>query len=157
MDPLLGFFQSVNRHLRAQSGRVLSCGSALAALVLASALAIACSEVPPNLPTSEAFKRNVPRIELIPLVISDSERAEKVRSLYIEIESLMLATKRAQAEQWQALLEAKHRKLQDDEVRAIVRKFRVAEIDGLRKYAAIQMRLRESTTPEEFAKLDKLK
>lgn len=131
--------------------------SAVGALVLALALPSGCSEVPPNLPTSEAFKRNVPRIQLVPLVISDSERAERVQSLYIEMESLLLATKRAQAAQWMALLEAKQRKLQDDEVRGIVRKFRDAEIEALRKYIGIQLRLREATTPEEFAKLDALK
>lgn len=131
--------------------------SALGALLLALALPSACTEVPPNLPTSEAFKRNVPRIELVPLVVSDSERAERVRGLYIEIEALMLKTKEAQAAQWMALLEAKDRKLADDEVRAIVRKFRDAEIEALRKYIGIQMRLREATTAEEFAKLDALK
>ncbi|HEU5073644.1 MAG TPA: hypothetical protein VFU02_05715, partial [Polyangiaceae bacterium] len=62
-----------------------------------------------------------------------------------------------QAGQWRALLEAKHRKLEDDEVRAIVRRFRDAELNALRKYIGIQMRLREATTPEEFAELDALK
>ncbi|HEY6725217.1 MAG TPA: hypothetical protein VI197_14380 [Polyangiaceae bacterium] len=126
-------------------------------VMLALTLPSGCTEVPPNLPTSEAFKRNVPRIELVPLVIGDSERAERVQRLYIEIESLMLAAQRAQTEQWRALLEAKTRKLADDEVRAIVRKFRDAEIAALRKYVGIQLRLREATTPEEFAKLDALK
>ena len=133
----------------------LACG--VLALALAVTLPSACTEVPPNLPTSEAFKRNAPRIELVPLVIGDAERAERVRGLYIEIESLMLATKVAQAEQWKALLVAKDRKLKDDEVRTIVRKFRDAEVEALHKYVGIQMRLREATTPEEFAKLDALK
>jgi len=136
--------------------RVCQLGGLLA-LALAATLPAACTEVPPNLPTSEAFKRNVPRIELVPLVIGDAQRAERVRGLYIEIESLMLATKVAQSEQWKALLVAKDRKLQDDEVRAIVRKFKDAEVEALHKYVGIQMRLREATTPEEFAKLDALK
>ena len=133
----------------------VACG--VLALGLALTLHAACTEVPPNLPTSEAFKRNVPRIELVPLVIGDAERAERVQSLYIEIESLMLATKVRQAEQWKALLVAKDRKLQDEEVRGIVRKFRDAETEALHAYVGIQMRLREATTPEEFAKLDALK
>lgn len=136
-----------------RSSRFMALGAVALALVLPSA----CTEVPPNLPTSEAFKRNVPRVELVPLVIGDGERAARVQSLYIEIESLMLATKKAQAAQWRALLDAKQRKLSDDEARAIVRKFRDAEIEALRKYIGIQMRLREATTPEEFAKLDALK
>ena len=157
MDPLPSFTQRVTRCLRPRLGSLVAVGVTLGALVLALMLPSACTKVPPNLPTSEAFKRNVPRIELVPLVISDSERAERVRGLYIEIESLMLATKEAQAEQWKALLQGKDRKLADDEVRTIVRKFRDAELAALRKYAAIQMRLREATTPEEFAKLDALK
>jgi len=156
MDPLPSF-TPCTPWMRSRIGRVLTVGGACLALVLALVLPSACTEVPPNLPTSEAFKRTVPRIELVSLVIGDAERAERVRNLYIEIESLMLATKKIQAAQWMALLQAKDRKLQDDEVRTIVRKFREAELDALRKYAAIQVQLRESTTPEEFAKLDKLK
>src|SRR6187401_1722768 len=94
-------------HLRQRSLRRVCQLSGLLALALAVTLPAACTEVPPNLPTSEAFKRNAPRIELVPLVIGDTERAERVRSLYIEVESLMLATKVAQAEQWKALLVAK--------------------------------------------------
>jgi len=156
MDPLPSFTQRTGC-MRSRIARGLTAGGARLALVSSLALSNACTEVPPNLPTSEAFKRTVPRIELVPLVIGDAERAERVQNLYIEIESLMLETKKAQAAQWMALLEAKDRKLQDDEVRAIIRKFREAELAALRKYASIQVELRENTTPEEFAKLDKLK
>src|SRR5688572_17884808 len=145
MDSLCNFTQRFSR-----------C-SALGVLVLALILASGCTEVPPNLPTSEAFKRNVPRIELVPLVVGDSDRAARVQDLYIEVESLMLAAQAAQIEQWRELLEAKNRKLKEEEVRAIVRRFRDAEIGALRKYIDIQLRLREATTPEEFAKLDALK
>lgn len=145
MDSLFNFARRFSRR------------TALGAVVLGLVLPSACTEVPPNLPTSEAFKRNVPRVELVPLVMGDGERAARVQSLYTEIESLMLATKQAQAAQWRALLDAKQRKLSDDEARAIVRKFRDTEIEALRKYIGIQMRLREATTPEEFAKLDALK
>lgn len=156
MDPLPSFTQRTRR-MRSRSNRVLAVGGACLAVILTLVLPSACTEVPPNLPTSEAFKRTVPRIELVSLVIGDADRAERVRSLYIEIESLMLETKKAQTAQWMALLEAKDRKLADAEVRSIVRKFREAEVEALRKYARIQVQLRESTTPEEFAKLDKLK
>jgi hypothetical protein len=106
------------------------------------------------LPTTEAHLRAASRVELVELVIGDHERAARVRALYIRIEELMLATKKAQAAQL-LLLGDDHRS--EEAAREAVRKVRDTELGALKTYVGIQMELRRATTPEEFARLDAIR
>ena len=121
------------------------------------AVSVACggTELPPQLATTSAQDRAASRVELVDLVIGDRARAEKVRALYIEIERLMRETKRAEARELVALGGPCPRS--DAETRAAFRRFHEAEKSALKKYAGLQLELRRTTTPEEFAKLDAIK
>ncbi len=130
-----------------------------ALLALAGCVAItACGgkEPPPQLPTSGAQDRAASRIELVDLVIADPARAERVRALYVDIERLMLTTKQAQAKELRAF-GAPAAPRSAEETRAMLRRFRETEQGALEKYVALQLELRRSTTPEEFARLDAIK
>jgi len=113
-------------------------------------------EPPPQLPTSGAHVRAASRVELVNLVISDSERAGRVRALYIEIERLMLTTKQAEAKELRAL-GAPAEPRSPDETRALFKRFREVEQAALERYVALQLELRRATTREEFARLDAIK
>lgn len=121
------------------------------------AVGVACggTKLPPQLATTAAQQRAASRVELVDLVIGERARAEKVRDLYLEIESLMLETKQAQARELIALGGPCPRS--DAETRLAFRRFREAEKNALKKYAGLQLELRRATTPEEFAKLDAIK
>jgi hypothetical protein len=110
---------------------------------------------PPQLPSTAARDRVASRVELVDLVISDPERAAKVRSLYIAMDSLLLETKRLQARQL-ALLGAA-RPSSDHEKRAGLAAVREAESTGLKRYIGLQLELRRFTTEGEFARLDAIK
>ena len=127
-------------------------GCAFVALAL-----IACGgEKPPaQLPSTAARDRVAARVELVELVISDPERAAKVRSLYIAMDSLLLDTKRAQAGQLARL--AAERPSSDREARAGFAAVRAAESSALERYIALQLELRRFTTAAEFARLDAIK
>ena len=113
-------------------------------------------EPPPQLPTSGAQDRAASRIELVDLVIADPARAARVRALYVDIEQLMLTTKRAQSKELRAFGGAAEPR-SAEETRAMLRRFREAEQGALEKYVALQLELRRSTTAEEFARLDAIK
>jgi len=129
----------------------------LAGVVLAYATT-ACGgkEPPPQLPTTGAHDRAASRVELVDLVISDSARAARVRAVYVEIEQLMLTTKRAEATELRTLASG-HCPREPEETRAIFRRFREAEERALRRYVTLQAELRRETTAEEFARLDAIK
>jgi hypothetical protein len=110
-------------------------------------------EPPPQLATTGAQVRAASRIELVELVIGDRARAEKVRALYLEIERLMLETKRAEARELIALGRSACPP-SDAETRDAFSKFRAAEHGALERYVGLQLELRRATTPEEFARLD---
>ncbi len=136
--------------------------NSLAALLLPfgafAALALpACGgEKPPaQLPSTAARDRVAPRVELVDLVISDPERAAKVRSLYIAMDSLILDTKRAQARQLAQLGAA--RPSSDEETRAQFAAVRQAESSALERYIGLQLELRRFTTADEFARLDAIR
>jgi hypothetical protein len=124
---------------------------------LLTLLLLACGgEKPPaQLPSTAARDRVAARVELVDLVISDTQRAAKVRSLYIAMDSLLLDTKRVQARQL-ALLGAE-RPSTDDETRARFAAVRMAESSALDRYVALQLELRRFTTAAEFARLDAIK
>ena len=109
---------------------------------------------PPPLPSTETHLRAASRVELVELVIGDRERAERVRSLYIQIEELMLATKRTQSAQ---LLLLDDEPKSEAAVRAAVSQVRDTEFSALKTYIGIQMEIRRATTAEEFARLDAIR
>jgi len=124
--------------------------------LLALALLACGAETPPaQLPSTAARDRVAARVELVELVISDAERAAKVRSLYIAMDSLLLDTKRAQARQL-ALLGAE-RPSSDRETRAGLAAVQQAEASALARYIELQLELRRFTTAAEFARLDAVK
>lgn len=121
------------------------------------ALGVACggTELPPQLATTAAQDRAASRVELVDLVISDPSRAERVRGLYVQIETLMRETKKAEARELAAL--GGPCPQSDAATREAFRRFRQAEKAALKQYAGLQLELRRATTPEEFAKLDAIK
>jgi len=127
-------------------------------LALATLGLTACGgkEPPPQLPTSGAQDRAASRIELVDLVIDDPQRAARVRALYTSIEQLMLTTKRAQARELRAL-GAPGNPRSAEQTRAMLQRFRETEQGALEKYVTLQLELRRSTSPEEFARLDAIK
>ena len=112
------------------------------------------AELPPQLPTSETRQRAATRVELVDFVIADRTRAEKVRALYVEVDDLMLRTKRLQAAELLALAEGPRNA---SETQALVGRFRQAEQAALERYVNIQLEIRGLTTPAEFARLDAIK
>ena len=121
------------------------------------AVAVACggTELPPQLATTAAQDRAASRVELVDLVISDRARAERVRELYVEIETLMRETKKAEARELVAL--GGPCPASDAQTRDAFRRFSDAEKAALKQYAGLQLELRRATTPEEFEKLDAIK
>ncbi len=131
----------------------------LALAVLASfacGLSACGNSPPPQLPTTAVRDRAVSRVGLVTLVIDDQARAARVRALYEQMDALILAAKRAQAEQLKLLADACATRT-DDERRARFAEFSATERRALEAYIALQMELRKLTTPEEFAKLDAIK
>jgi hypothetical protein len=129
---------------------------ALALVFVAFSLLGCGGEKPPaQLPTTAARDRAATRVELVNLVISDPERAAKVRSLYIAMDALLLDTKRAQARQL-ALLGGEQPS-SDQETRAALTAVRQAESSALEGYIRLQLELRRFTTADEFARLDAIR
>jgi hypothetical protein len=124
--------------------------------MLAAAVGCGGKEPPPQLATTGAQVRAASRVELVDLVIADPVRAEKVRSLYVQIERLMLATKRAEAREL-LTLGAEDRPRDEGETRAAMKRFGAAERQALQTYIGLELELRRATTPQEFARLDAIK
>ena len=127
--------------------------------LLAGLLGVAAcggADLPPRLPSTEAYERAATRVELVEFVISDTERAEKVRSLYIEIEQLMLETQKTEAKEL-ALLGTLRTGSREDQWRASVDVIRRAETSALERYTSLQLEIRALTSAEEFARLDAIK
>ena len=120
-------------------------------LALAS-LACGGEKPPAQLPSTDARDRVATRVELVNLVISDPERAAKVRSLYIAMDSLLLDTKRAQAHEL-ALLGAEPAN-SDERTRSRFASVSKAESSALERYMQLQLELRRFVTAKEFARLD---
>ena len=79
---------------------------------LATCLATACGgqQGPARHPVAEMAARSSAKLEVIPLVVSDPERAERVRAVFAELAAVMVARTHAGAEQsagLRKLLEAK--------------------------------------------------
>ncbi|HKO50227.1 MAG TPA: hypothetical protein VJV79_20995 [Polyangiaceae bacterium] len=131
-------------------------GNSLTLVVLAmvafAGLGCGGEKPPAQLPSTAARDRAATRVELVELVISDPERAAKVRALYIQMDSLLLDTKRAQARQL-ALLGAEPPS-SDHETRARLAAVQQAESNALEGYVRLQLELRRFTTASEFARLD---
>ncbi|HET7543224.1 MAG TPA: hypothetical protein VFK05_25295 [Polyangiaceae bacterium] len=139
--------------------RIRALGNSLVASLIAliACVFIACGgdKPPARLPTTAARDRMATRAELVSLVISDAQRATKVRSLYIAMDSLLLDAKRAQAQQL-ALLGGE-RPASDEETRARLTAVRKLESTALERYIELQMELRRFTTADEFARLDAIR
>ena len=126
---------------------------------LGALLVAACGgkEKPASLPMTEAFNRMVPRTELVSFVVKDKERAAKVRAAHIEIEELIIDSRKRQARKMIALLAAGDEEPTDDEVRALFKAHRKDARGTVERYAEVQMRLRELTTADEFRRLNGLR
>jgi hypothetical protein len=120
------------------------------------ALAGCGNSPPPQLPTTSARDRAACHVGLVPLVVGDPVRAERVRALYVQMDTSMIAAKRAQAEQLLLLADPKVTR-SDDDKRARFAQFQAIERRALERYIALQLELRRLTTPEEFARLAAIK
>lgn len=135
------------------SGRLGGGALALVAAVVTSACG--AHEPPPRLPSSAIHDRTASRVELVDFVISDRERARKVRALYQEIEELMRA---AQSVESRELAKVGFASLRSDgELRDCVAASREAELAALERYVQVQLAIRALTTPQEFARLDRIR
>jgi len=112
-----------------------------------------CSDLPPSLPSTAARVRFASRVDLVELAIADRARAEKVRRLYAEIDTLMITVMRASSSSI-VKLGSEEGALTDAETRAAVAKVRDADIAAFKRYIQLQMELRRSLNAKEFAKLD---
>lgn len=129
-------------------------GGALA--LFAAAVTCACAhEPPPRLPSSAIHDRTASRVELVDFVISDRERARKVRALYQEIEELMRAAQSVESRELAKVGSASLRS--DGELRDCVAASREAELAALERYVQVQLEIRALTTPQEFARLDRIR
>ena len=119
--------------------------------------ALACGKAAPpaQLPSTAARDRVATRVELVDLVISNPERAAKVRALYIAMDTLLLDAKRAQARQLTLL--GAEQPSNDEERRSRMSAVRQAESAALERYIELQLELRRYVTPDEFARLDKIR
>ena len=135
-------------------------GRPLRALIFCLATgAVGCGkELPPRLPSTAIHDRTASRVALVDFVISDRERASKVRTLYRQIEELMLEAHRVQTgeSKQQAQLSA-GRLVSESETRASLALSRDAELTALERYVCLELAIRALTTPEEFARLDAIK
>jgi len=112
-------------------------------------------KLPPQLPTSSAYGRIAARVELVDLVISDPVRAEKVRALYVEMAQLMRNVRKAQVK---GLVSASvERSPTEAATHAAVDQVEQAELAAFRRYVELQLEVRRSTSPAEFARLDAIK
>jgi hypothetical protein len=111
---------------------------------------------PPQLPTTSVRDRAACHVGLVPLVVDDTARSERVRALYVQMDTLMLEAKRAQAEQLLLLADPNATRTDDDK-RARFAQFQALERRALERYIGLQLELRRLTTPAEFARLAKIK
>lgn len=111
---------------------------------------------PPQLPTTSVRDRAACHVGLVPLVVDDGARAERVRALYVQMDTLMLDVKRAQAQQLLLLADANTTR-SDDDKRARFAQFQALERGALERYIGLQLELRRLTTPKEFARLSAIK
>jgi hypothetical protein len=126
-------------------------------LVLAVLALSGCGKgPPPQLPTTSVRDRASHHVGLVPLVVDDGARAERVRALYVQMDSLMLEAKRAQAQQL-LLLADPNATRSDDDKRARFAQFQALERGALERYIGLQLELRQLTTPAEFARLSAIK
>ena len=125
------------------------------AFVACGLLACGGDKPPVRLPSTAARDRVATRVELVNLVISDPERARKVRSLYVAMDSLLLDAKRAQARQLSLL--GGQEPTSDEETRRLFSAVHQAESGALESYSKLQLELRHFVTAEEFARLDAIR
>lgn len=114
-------------------------------------------DLPPSLPRTQIYQRFAPRVDLVELVISDRKRAEKVRALYIEIEEIFREEAIRAAKGLQELGSEKGKATSEEELREGFARFREYEKEAYAKYIDVQMKIRDATTPEEFARLNALR
>lgn len=131
------------------------------ALMVASALVLfgsACSkELPPSLPRTQIYQRFAPRVELVELAISDEAQAERIRSLYIDIEKIFYEQALEAVKNFQGLGLQQGQAVSEEQLREAFGKFRQAEKKAYERYIDVQMQLRKTMTAEQFASLNKLR
>ena len=138
------------------SGRRGGSTARLALVLFAAAGVSACgTQPPPRLPSTAIHDRTASRVELVDFVISDHARARKVRALYQEIEALMRQAQSVEARELGKVGSASLRG--DDELRDSVALSREAELAALERYVQVQLEIRALTTPQEFARLDRIR
>ena len=121
-----------------------------------SALALGCGpDLPPRLPSTAIHDRTASRVDLVDFVISDRERANKVRALYLEIERATLSAQAYQAHELEKLGAGAFRS--ESEMRDSIETTGEAEIVAVERVIRAQLAIRRLTTPEEFARLDAIK
>jgi hypothetical protein len=130
-------------------------GGVLALFAAVSACACAVHQPPARLPSTAIHDRTASRVELVDFVISDPERARKVRALYQEIEELMRAAQSVESRELANVGSASLRS--DGELRDSVAASREAELAALERYVQVQLEIRTLTTPKEFARLDRIR
>jgi hypothetical protein len=121
-------------------------------------VAVACGpkDLPPSLPRTQIYQRFAPRVELVELVIKEPKRAETVKELYIEIEDTFYDQGVKAAKEFQALSGHKEQ-ISDQELRSTFDRFRAGERAAYEHYIAVQMKLRQTVSRDEFARLNKLR
>jgi hypothetical protein len=112
-------------------------------------------EPPPRLPSAAIHDRTASRVELVDFVISDRERARRVRALYEEIDAIMRDAQRVEARELAKVGTASLHG--DDELRSSVTASRDAELAALDRYVSLELQIRALTTPEEFARLNRIR
>jgi len=139
----------------AQRTRLLALAMGGFSCALLGLMACGGDKLPAQLPSTSARDRMATRVELVELVISDPQRAAKVRSLYTAMDSLLVETKLTQARQ--IALVASERPTSDEETRARLAAVRQAESSALERYIGLQLELRRFVTADEFARLDAIR
>ena len=112
-------------------------------------------EPPPRLPSSAIHDRTASRVELVDFVISDRERARKVRALYEQIDAIMREAQRVEARELGRVGTASLHG--DDELQSSVAASRDAELAALDRYVPLELQIRALTTPAEFARLNRIR
>lgn len=99
--------------------------------------------------------RNAARIDLVELIITDSDRAQRVKNSYQQMTDLIdgfAATRTVHAKRFASL--SSERVLPEAELRAEIATLRQSGRDAYQDYVRLQLDIRKHTTAKEFARLD---
>lgn len=141
------------RERAAQRGRLgLALGLGL------SLSACKTSDRAPNHPITDIYDRNTSKIELVPLIVTDPARADKVQSIYKRIASISETLMKERARRLSAIGQLlEEDRVSEDEVKEQVSGMRAESQKVYDEYVALQLELRALLNADEFAKLDKVR